>query len=342
MSPIKGLSDQHRLQRLGKIRTGIKVAGRNGKEYPKAVDYFVVPDEIKPFVGDKPRELDIVIPVEDREQWATQYYRQYSRTHGLVCRGDGEYATRRIEDQGGVRMEEITCEGRECADYKAQKCKEMMNLRFILPYVPGLGIWQIDTSSINAILNINSVTDILEENLGRIVGVPLILSLEKVQVQTPNGMQSRPILHLKCKGTWQELLATVSVPQLPAGNIELDMDDSEVDEGIELVMPQNQKPKGKPEIDPPKRKSQKKKQEAPPPPPEPEPEPEPEITVEDEDPEPPAPEEADPEPPIEEDVPIQDNEPEEEQNIILSSDAAWEQLVSASEEIPMPKRKGKK
>ena len=40
---IKELSDVRRLPRLGKIHLGVKAKNEKGVEYPKAVDYFVVP-----------------------------------------------------------------------------------------------------------------------------------------------------------------------------------------------------------------------------------------------------------------------------------------------------------
>jgi len=70
MSPIKGISDIRRLPRLGKVRLGIKVEPPDKNPYPRATDYFVVPDEIKEYVGEKPKQLQIMFPVEDPEVFA--------------------------------------------------------------------------------------------------------------------------------------------------------------------------------------------------------------------------------------------------------------------------------
>ena len=68
--------------------------------------------------GEKPKELRILIPVEDDEQWATQYYKAYNLTRGLVCKGDGETATRMVDIKTGdlpvketvtVSMKDMTC-----------------------------------------------------------------------------------------------------------------------------------------------------------------------------------------------------------------------------------------
>jgi len=59
--PIKGLSEQLRLPRRGKIRLGEKKKSeKTGKTYPISLDYFVVPDEVKKVYGEKPRKLDIM------------------------------------------------------------------------------------------------------------------------------------------------------------------------------------------------------------------------------------------------------------------------------------------
>jgi len=94
--PIKGLTEKRRMPRIGKLHLGIKVKNKQGVEHPKAVDYFVYPDEGSPggelldqFIkeyGEKPKELPIIFPLGDEESIASQYYRCYSRSRGLVSR----------------------------------------------------------------------------------------------------------------------------------------------------------------------------------------------------------------------------------------------------------------
>jgi len=217
---IKDLSDVVRLPRLGKFHLGIR---HPEKGYPMKTDYFVIPKDHPDYAtlvelfGEKPKELRILIPVEDEEQWAPQYYKAYNQTYGLVCKGDGETAMRMVDKQTGelpdkdkpgtVVLKEIACAGKDCPDYKAKKCKEVMNLRFILPEVPGLGVWQIDTSSINSILNINSCAMIIKQAFGRITKVPLKLTLEPVQVNNPQDgkKQTVYVLHLRTDVTLAQL-----------------------------------------------------------------------------------------------------------------------------------------
>lgn len=227
--PIKGLSEKRRLPRLGKIHLGIKAKNDKGVEYPKMVDYFVCPPEVQELFGEKPKELRIIIPLEDEEKWASQYYRCYSRTRGLICKGDGETAMRMLDIQTGaladrdsknVEMKEVPCQGRECPDYKV-KCKEVMNLQFLLPEVSGMGVWQIDTSSVNSIRNINGAAELIRAVYGRVAMIPLLLTIEQIEVTSPaDGKKKKvSVLNLRTKATMIDLMqASLKPPaQLIAG-----------------------------------------------------------------------------------------------------------------------------
>ena len=224
--PIKNLSEETRMPRLGKIHLGIRVPVlkdgqpviRDGKPImrPEKVEYFVLDklnsgyQKIVDLFGPQPKELRILIPVEDEELWATQYYKMYDMTRGLICRGDGENASRMIDiktgslpnkDTGTVGMKDMVCAGKNCPEYKAKKCGEVMNLRFILPEVPGLGIWQIDTGSINSILNINSCAKMIKAAFGRISMVPLSLTLEPIEVNNPETGKKQKVYVLNLRST---------------------------------------------------------------------------------------------------------------------------------------------
>jgi len=244
------------MPRLGKIHLGIKALNDKGVEYPRAVDYFVCPPEVQAVSGEKPKELRILIPVEDEEKWASQYYRLYSRTRGLICKGDGEKAMRLVDAMTGdltwkdeakeVVMREVVCKGRECQDYGI-RCKEIMNLQFLLPEVPGLGVWQIDTGSVNSILNINAGGDFIRRLYGRISLIPLLLTVEPQEVKTPEGKKKTVwVLNLRTRETLGNLmqlsqLKTAELLALPEPEeTEMPVPD---DETPELIIPVNQQPK---------------------------------------------------------------------------------------------------
>jgi len=226
---IKGLSDNVRMPRLGKIRLGGKKINANNREYPFASDHFIVTDELKAQLGEKPTVLDIMFPCEDDDQFASQYYRMYSQTLGLICRGNGETCSRKVDtatgdfaskDSQGMEWREGHCEGRECHMYKAKKCKETMFLQFLLPKQNGLGVWQLDTGSRISMEAVNSMLRMLRLMCGRVSMIPLKLVLEPKEVAPDGKKKTVMVLNLKSEMTIEErsrILATpVSQVMLPA------------------------------------------------------------------------------------------------------------------------------
>ncbi|NPV54543.1 MAG: hypothetical protein HPY71_13680 [Firmicutes bacterium] len=187
---IHGVSDRRRLPRAGKIRLGEKtLSQKTGALYPRAVDYFVWPDEYRnqltKIFGERAKEIDIIFPVDDLEQIAPQYLKRYGTT-GLSCRGDGITAERVSE---GGEWVEVECNPEECPDYR-KKCRRVMNLRFVIPQLISEGVFQIDTSSYHSIVNINSGLDYIRALVGRIAMVPLKLRIIPKEVQ-PDGKKKQ-------------------------------------------------------------------------------------------------------------------------------------------------------
>ena len=233
---IKGVSDQVRLPRLGKIRLGEKRENEKGVEYPKALDYFVVPEEIKAIYGEKPRELDVMLPMENRESFFPQAYKRYGSAKGLICRGDGELAM--CLDGKSGELEEIQCPGKDCPYYQKGECKQVGNLQVSLYKVPGLGIYQIDTSSYNSIINLNSGIKLIRGMLGRISWIPLVLKVEMQEAHpTVNGNRIKtiiPVMNLTCKVSVEQLMRRATQP-LPVPKAAID--NPGVDEKPELLFP---------------------------------------------------------------------------------------------------------
>ncbi len=223
--PIKDLSERLRFPRIGKIRLGIKTKNEKGIEYPKSVDYFACdhPAFQKVYPG-QPKTIDICFPVENEELFASQFYRAYSRTRGLVCKGDGETCSRMIDaDTGNVEMvdakvkntawAELPCIGRECGYYQSKACREIMFLQFLLPRVEGLGIWQLDTSSINSIININSSVMLIKSVIGHVAMLPLKLSVAMIEVSPEGRKKHVPTLQIEIPLTLGELRGHNMLPE---------------------------------------------------------------------------------------------------------------------------------
>lgn len=185
--PIKGITEVRRLPRLGVIRLGIKVKNSAGKEFPKAVDYFVCPEEVQKVYGEKPKILDIILPLENVEDLFPQYYKRYGKSTGLKCKGDGELANEADGESGEFR--EIECLGRSCPHYKKKECKEMATLNFILPKVKIDGIFQIHTSSYHSMVKLNSSLEYIRGVFGKVSMIPLQLVLEETETHPDKKMK---------------------------------------------------------------------------------------------------------------------------------------------------------
>ena len=254
--PIRNLTERPRMPRLGKIRLGYKLATAKGTEYPKGLDHFLCPADVTealrgkvPFCEGKckeapgPLEIPIVFLSNDLEQGASQWFRSYKATVGLVCKGDGYKADAtldraalqarqgdysqplpvelwaRHDSEAVVRVDAIECwgegyDGHEaCPAYAAAKCKRLMMLQFAIPLAPGLGVFQLDTSSINSILNINGFLTFLRSlTNGRIAGIPLMLKVAPQEV-TPEGKKKTVyIIHLTSAFNLPQLAEAMTKP----------------------------------------------------------------------------------------------------------------------------------
>jgi len=240
--PVKGLTDVLRLPRRGKIHLGEKkISEKTGKEYPIALDYFVVPEEVKAVYGEKPKKIDIMFPLEDRNVFFPVFYKRYSETRGLICRGDGQLAMELDEETG--EMKEIACMGKLCPYFKEEKCTIVGNLQVVLPKISGLGIYQIDTGSINSVININSSIEMIRGMLGRVSWIPLILEVN-MEKRYPFVKGRR----MKVKVPIMNITADVSVNELIKKRLvqydkkQIIIENPEINEKPELLPPLQKKP----------------------------------------------------------------------------------------------------
>lgn len=190
---IEGVSDAIRLPRIGKIHLGIKKKNAKGTEYPVQTDYFVVnasdttPETaanlFKEVYGEQPNELNIMFPLNDREAFFPQAYKRYSGA-GLMCKGNGQAAVEMVD---GV-LTEKECNPETCEHFQKDYCKLRGHLQVILPDVPGMGVWQIDTGSFNSVRNINSSIAFVQALTGgRIAMIPLKLIIRPHKGKDPKG-----------------------------------------------------------------------------------------------------------------------------------------------------------
>jgi hypothetical protein len=242
--PVKGLTDRRRLPRIGKIRLGY----RDEKGVPHALDHFCVREDnstsrsaAEAFLEvykTEPRELDIMLPTDDVEDWCDPYYRMFSQSWKAVCRGDGEVAEAKWDpNQDGPRPEgvdsgtwankhtqawvprAIPCLAERCPMQEGDRpqCRLSLNFFFLLPKVRGIGAWQLDTRSIHGVRALlDSVALIRSVTGGRIRGLPLTLRLVPREVAPPNVKKKTVyVVELSLPGfTLEDLLrAAQSLPE---------------------------------------------------------------------------------------------------------------------------------
>lgn len=190
---IKGLSEIRRLPRIGKIHLGVKnTSDKSGGIYPTQTDYFVIEDKntpkeiiqkIKEIYGERPQHLDIYFFSDNIEDIFPQYLKRYSKGQ-LLCKGNGETA-QSIDPKTG-EAKEIPCLYKNCPYYQQKLCKTIGHLKFCIQGIPG-GFFQIDTSSKNSIIQINTAIDMIkQQNNGHIANILLKLTLVPIQVQVRN------------------------------------------------------------------------------------------------------------------------------------------------------------
>lgn len=185
---IKDISERRRLPRLGKIRLGIKVVSqKTGKEFPREVDYFVVPPEVAKVYGERPTSLDVMFPINDLEVVFPQAYKWYGGQRGLKCVGNGEQALRLIEKT--LEMEEVECKAEQCEHMKSGECQRIGHLMVILPRINMGGVYQIDVGSYHSIVDVNSGLEYVQALVGRFAMVPLRLT--RIPKETHFGGQKQ-------------------------------------------------------------------------------------------------------------------------------------------------------
>jgi len=235
---IEGVSDAIRLPRIGKIHLGIKKKNSKGVEYPVQTDYFVVtPSDTTPenaaklfkeVYGERPKELNIMFPLNDRESFFPQAYKRYSAA-GLMCKGNGHIAIENVEG----KLTERNCDPEFCEYFQKGHCKLRAHLQVILPDIPGLGVWQIDTGSFNSVRNINSAIAFVQALTGgRISMIPLKLIIRAHKGRDDKGVTTNNFVldiasdKIKMNDILKASLMSPAKLLLPA--VDFDAEDAEI------------------------------------------------------------------------------------------------------------------
>ena len=184
---------QRRLREVGRIRIGQKVATSNGKERPEKLDTFRLTSRDERVIraaaevwGGNPEpwtdapdggqwqvvtatsEMSVVVPPGDMA--FSQAYEQWA-AGGCKVRCDGQWD--HVSDQA------CHCDPEERA------CDIHSRLSVMLPDLPGLGVWRLDTQGYYAAVELGGVVDIIASHSERGVMLPARLRLEQRSVKRP-------------------------------------------------------------------------------------------------------------------------------------------------------------
>lgn len=243
--------DHFSMRKLGNIHLGVKVRTNSGKEYPKATDYFVLPemlardedfrDKLASMGEDpeKPTRLPIMLMSDNLGVNILSSFDCYGAGGKLKCRSYDGHTCTRLNEQT-LQYEDLPCEFTDCKLFSKGECARYHRLRFLLPDAAELGYWQIATKSDNnrgAL--VREIVDLRKFLRGHVAGADLILTLtnERTFHVPVNGklLATNPfLLHLSLGRSLRKLMAEAQTfAEVDAETIEesYDYEERVVDEG---------------------------------------------------------------------------------------------------------------
>jgi len=213
---------RYQLPRLGKLRLGVKVPTASGGERPKATDYIVLPPELL----ESEKFMDVLAAYNDDPSKPTRIPIQlacgaiggnmrrscdlYGSSKGLLCRTYDAITCERVDQQTGEWTSMPCSQHDACKDFEKKSCHWIHRLRVVVPDAPGIGVWQIDTTSPNNWATLLSEMGAIKNQLGgKIAGVDLFLTLEQREMQKSiNGKLTKVhpwLLHIRSEMSMREL-----------------------------------------------------------------------------------------------------------------------------------------
>jgi hypothetical protein len=167
---------------LGKISLGIKLKNASGTEYPKEVDYFVVPEAVQKVHGEKPKALPCMFVIDNEFEAVKQFYAVYGSNRKMKCSGDGHTAERRND----VGIEKMSCPGPEDCDFGKQNgCKAQTDLYVTLHQVNMGGVYKLSTRGLTSGADILTGINRAKILFKRISMVPMMLVREEKKIMNP-------------------------------------------------------------------------------------------------------------------------------------------------------------
>jgi hypothetical protein len=280
ISSIPGLSDSRRLPRIGKIKLGYQVKTKKKKpgckckenehcfkcSRPVETDHFIVPPEVAAVYGKDPKELNIMLPINDIGSIFPTSYKLYGSGAGLKCHGDGQIAYQYDEKKKDFIESECPC------PHMGNLCNPSGILMVILYEVNLGGCYFIRTGSYNSIIDINSGLEYVSHLVGRFDMIPLKLRRIKTDTHHDGKKQIHYTLQITLDANIKQIndirnSASVVVPPtllLPPENIsgpaqpQIEVNAGKEPETIDVTPETKQEPEPESEPEPEPKPKQKK------------------------------------------------------------------------------------
>lgn len=218
------------LPEIGRLHIGKKEIGRNGKEYPTSVDYFIPSGKYAGMfvnaLGEKPSTIQIIFPSDDAEKVCNERLEYRDDKGALIARGDGvrfdvwtgqKYDIFGVDDYPDI-MEQIA--RNNPTKRGAENWDVALTLRFVVPAVRGIiGVWQFSTKGkASSVKNIRDSFDAVRKMRGTVCQTVFDLSVAFTKSNKP-GVNSRyPVVSLVANDTRIEEIRKAITPQ---GNLSL-------------------------------------------------------------------------------------------------------------------------
>lgn len=212
------------LPEIGRLHIGKKEIGRNGKEYPTSVDYFIPSGKYAGMfvnaLGEKPNTIQIIFPSDDAEKVCNERFEYRDDKGALIAKGDG----RRFEVWTGQKYDVFeTDEYPDIMDQiaannpvkRAENWDITLTLRFIVPAVRGVvGVWQFSTKGkASSVKNIRDSFDAVRKMRGTVCQTVFDLSVAFAKSNKP-GVNSRyPVVSLIANDTRIEEIRKAIAPK---------------------------------------------------------------------------------------------------------------------------------
>ncbi len=191
---------------IGNIKIGKKVVNKNGNEYPTSLDYFIATNtrygyQFKETYGEKPDKLEILFPVDDRQEYCYESYQIRDYQGKLLAEGNGiEWARQYNYERDAYLYEEITPIDKLLKYYDKSKpvVSAVLTLKFILLKLSGVaGCWKFVTKGgASSIPNIRDTYDYIMKYASTTVNIPFDMIVKKVTSQKPGSKSVYPVVSI--------------------------------------------------------------------------------------------------------------------------------------------------